>query len=144
MSEAAALRGLHILVVDDNEDAREILQHALEFSGALVTLAENGRHALEHLKTIVPDLIVCDISMPELDGLKFIATVRAMDGVVAVVPAIAFSGFGTRDYAQRALAAGYQAFLIKPFDLDQFSAAVEAVLEQRSADRTRSPEPPER
>ena len=111
------LHGLHVLVVDDNEDIREIFTAFLTHLGAVVTTAENGREGLAALNGLRADVILSDIAMPGIDGLEFIRHVRARPGEADQrTPAIAITGFAQREDRERALRSGYDAFIAKPVD----------------------------
>src|SRR5262245_53493828 len=74
----SALRGLTVMVVEDHEDDRELLRQILEHAGARVLLAEHGRVALRLLETTaLPDIVLCDLLMPELDGLGLARHIEA-------------------------------------------------------------------
>jgi PAS domain S-box-containing protein len=112
----ADLRGLHVLVVDDDTDTRDGLRLALEIYGARVTVAESITAALVALTAERPDAIVSDIGMPGGSGLDLIRTVREQLGNL---PAIAISGYASREDRDAALAAGFTEHLTKPVDLSR-------------------------
>jgi CheY-like chemotaxis protein len=114
------LRGLHVLVVDDNADAREIVAWTLNYFGAVVTRASSPAVALALLHRITPDLIVSDFSMPGEDGFSFMRRVRALPAPVRDVPAIALTGFDGIANAAAARAAGFNAYLVKPLEVGAF------------------------
>jgi CheY-like chemotaxis protein len=118
------LRGIHVLVVDDNAEAREIVAWTLSYCGAVVTRASSPRAALALLERLRPDVIVSDFSMPGEDGFSFIRRVRALPSVVRDVPAVALTGFDGIANAAAATAAGFHAYLVKPFDVASFCAAL--------------------
>jgi len=107
------LAGLHVLVVDDDADTREGLCLALEVNGARVTPAESATAALAALARRVPDVIVSDIGMPGGTGLDLMRSVRSQFGAV---PAIAISGYASREDREAALDAGFVEHLAKPVD----------------------------
>ena len=110
------LGGLHVLIVDDNADFREVLASSFDYYGALVTRASSPRAALALLRRTRVDVIVSDLSMPGEDGLAFVKRLRALpDEEGGAVPAIALTGFDHPN-EQHALAAGFQAYLRKPPD----------------------------
>jgi PAS domain S-box-containing protein len=111
---AADLRDLHVLVVDDDADTREGLRLALEIYGARVTIAESITAALKAVAEERPDAIVSDIGMPGGTGLELIRAIRAQLGNL---PAIAISGYASREDRAAALAAGFSEHLTKPVDL---------------------------
>jgi CheY-like chemotaxis protein len=112
------LSGLHVLVVDDNEDARAILGTYLEHVGASVTIARNGGEALAALNDIRAHVIISDIAMPAIDGIALIKHVREREAALGLsrTPAIAFSGFADAANEATARDAGFDLFLRKPTD----------------------------
>ncbi|HEX4448193.1 MAG TPA: ATP-binding protein [Polyangiaceae bacterium] len=115
---APALTGLRILVVDDDPDVREVLCAALVIWGAEVSSAESAPAALMQLASIRPDLLVCDIGMPEMDGYALMRELRARPASAGgLTPAIAVTGFARPEDVKRAIAAGFQLHVAKPVDL---------------------------
>jgi CheY-like chemotaxis protein len=112
-----ALAGIHVLVVDDDGDARELLQVVLRYCGALVTVASGAGEALEALERVIPDIVVCDIAMPQRDGYWFIGSLRARPADRGgSVPVIAVTAHGATHGPDRTLPAGFQAHIRKPVD----------------------------
>lgn len=121
-SESLLLDGIKVLVVEDDEDSREVLQIFLEQSGATVESAESAAAAWELLtdsKNDIPDIIVSDLAMPVEDGYSFISKVRHLnrDGIKEI-PAMALSAFASSENKQRAYACGFQLYHTKPFEPD--------------------------
>ncbi|MBL0726481.1 MHYT domain-containing protein [Piscinibacter sp. HJYY11] len=111
------LTGTTVLVVDDEPDARILVQQLLGDRGARVLIASSGAAALALLPEARPDLVVSDIGMPEMDGFEFIRRVRAQpDPAIAGVKAIALTAFTRAEDHHRALRDGFDAFLQKPLD----------------------------
>ncbi len=111
------LAGVHVLVIDDEPDARELLQRLLENQSATVTAFASAEEALEALKTLRPSVIVSDIGMPRTDGYQFMRSLRAMESKGERIPALALTAFARAEDRKRSLLAGYQAHLAKPFDV---------------------------
>jgi CheY-like chemotaxis protein len=112
-----ALVGVHVLVVDDDDDARQLLRTILEYCGALVTVTASAREALNVLERVVPDALVSDISMPREDGYWLIREVRALAPERGgALPAIALTAHGQTHGPDRTLSAGFQVHLRKPID----------------------------
>jgi CheY-like chemotaxis protein len=112
-----ALIGVHVLVVDDDADARELITTVLEYCGALVTGVSSASAALETLSRITPDVVLADLSLPHRDGYWLIQQLHALgDHDGGTVAAIAVSGHASPHPPDRALAAGYQGHLRKPID----------------------------
>lgn len=112
-----ALVGVHILVVDDDEDARELMRTILTYCGALVNVARSARDGLAAIRELLPDVIVCDIAMPQHDGYWFLQTLRALPAAAGgAMPVVAITAFGEVHGPDRTLAAGFQAHVRKPID----------------------------
>ena len=93
---ADAFVGLHVLVVDDDADARELFRPVLEYGGALVTVVATAADALRTLQRVTPDVLVSDIAMPHENGYWLIREVRALGEVKRHrLPAIAITAHGT-------------------------------------------------
>lgn len=109
------LRGVSVLLVDDNEDILELSRRVLEERGAAVVTVNSVVAALAQLSAVRPQVLVSDISMPNLNGYDLIRTVRNdMRLNEHMLPAVAMSAFARPLDQQRALQAGYQAYVIKP------------------------------
>lgn len=125
------LEGLRIVVVDDDDDARDLLTTMLSQRSAQVFAAECASDAFDLVKRERPDVLVSDIAMPEEDGYMLVARVRALPGDHGGrTPAIAVTAYAGRADRERALDAGFDAHFSKPIDIDSL---VDALLEIRSA-----------
>jgi signal transduction histidine kinase len=119
------LAGVHVLVVDDETDAREFVAKMLEDQGAVVTEAESAAKGFELLARAVPDVLLCDVGMPTEDGLAFIERIRQSDRAsVASVPALAVTAYAREQDRDRALRAGFHSHLAKPFSAQALVAIV--------------------
>ncbi|HYR96741.1 MAG TPA: response regulator [Candidatus Binatus sp.] len=116
---------------EDNDDVREEIIDMLRFEGYEVREAENGRLGLALVSTWVPDLVLCDLMMPEVDGY---ATLRAMraDPVSAPIPFVCLTARAERHDLRKAMELGADDYLTKPFTRDELVAAVNPVLAKRS------------
>ena len=122
---AADLSGLHVLVVDDEPDAREIIAQMLQRSGAKPAVAGSVREALEMLERTRVDVLLSDIAMPDRDGYELIRLVRELPvNQGGRVPAIALTAYAREEDRFRALTAGFQAHLSKPVAPADLTAAV--------------------
>jgi CheY-like chemotaxis protein len=111
------IRDLRVLILDDERDARELMEAVLERGGARVKLVSSAQEALESIRNQRPDVIVSDIGMPEEDGYVFIRTLRAMsreDG--GQIPAVALTAYARAEDRRRALLAGFQNHAAKPIE----------------------------
>jgi signal transduction histidine kinase len=110
------LEGLRVLVADDQDDSRDLIEFLLAQQGALVTAAPSAAEAFEALRSHPPDVLLSDIEMPDENGYAFIARVRALPpDRGGAVPAAAMTAHGSREDRDRAVAAGFQRHLAKPF-----------------------------
>jgi len=124
-ANAVSLRGVRVLVVDDDPDNRELAMFLLSEAGATVEGAESAAEGYELLRQWRPDVLVSDIGMPEEDGLSFMRRVRALsEAEGGRVPAIALTAFVTEEDRQRGLAAGYMAYIRKPADVPTLLSTV--------------------
>ena len=128
------LEGVHVLVVDDDIDARESLVMVLEESGAEVIAVSSAREALQAVGRVVPDVLVSDIAMPDVDGYGLLRRLRALHAE-RPVPALALTAYAGEDHRRRALAAGFEMHLAKPIDPSELTAAVRSLAGQRPTDR---------
>ncbi len=122
------LDGIRVLVVDDEQDSREVMAHTLEDCGASVSLAGNAREALEILEQSEMDVLLADIAMPDQDGYSLIRQIRASAaGRIATIPAAAVTAHARDDERRQALAAGFHLHLAKPFEPGQLTRAVQSL-----------------
>ena len=123
IEDAPRLDGVKILVVDDDRDARDILRRMLEDCGARVVVAASAAEALAALPKELPDLLLSDIGMPEMDGYELIRRVRQLETTEGGrVPAVAITAFARSEDRRRALMSGYQMHIAKPFEPDELRA----------------------
>jgi PAS domain S-box-containing protein len=123
---ALALAGLRVLLVEDDAPTRKALRWVLRASGAWVEEAATAAAALEALGRNGPDVLVSDIGLPGQDGYSLLAEAQALAaaGGTLVPPALAITAFARGEDKRRALAAGFQAYLAKPVEPEEFVAVV--------------------
>jgi signal transduction histidine kinase/ActR/RegA family two-component response regulator len=112
------------LILDDSEDSIAMMSELLKLAGAHVVTATNGVEALRIASENEFDVILSDISMPEMDGFEFLERLRKIDGRQDV-PVIAITGFGRNDDVERARTAGFYSHLTKPVDLQALTEVLE-------------------
>jgi signal transduction histidine kinase/ActR/RegA family two-component response regulator len=131
--DGISLEGLSVLVVDDDEDARELQHMVLTGAGARVVLAASADEALTLLRSERPDVLVSDIGMPGKDGHVLIREVRRMtEAEGGRIPAIAVTAFARAEDRTRSLLYGYQVHLAKPVDRRELIAAVASLVGRAS------------
>ncbi|MBA3632030.1 MAG: CHASE3 domain-containing protein [Acidobacteria bacterium] len=124
-SPEISLDGLLILVVDDEEDTRQLLVQSLAFHGATVISANSAKEALSEIEEKNPDVLVSDIGMPDEDGYSLIRKVRALpDKQQRNIPAIALTAFTRAQDRMRALASGFQNHVSKPVEPDELATVI--------------------
>ncbi|HEY3486857.1 MAG TPA: response regulator, partial [Gammaproteobacteria bacterium] len=111
----------YILLVDDNEDAADMLKTSLEAAGHVVHVAHDGPSALKLAQEVAPDIAVLDIGLPVMDGYELARQLRKQQGLGGL-PLIAISGYGQDSDQSRSKAAGFQAHLVKPVNPDQIES----------------------
>jgi DNA-binding NtrC family response regulator len=118
-----------IIVVDDDRNMRVALFEALNRNGYEVTVAENGRMALDLIEKNPPDLVIADIKMPEMDGIELLGRIKALD---SDLPVIIITGFATVDTAVEAMKLGAFDYILKPFPVEIIEEAVSRVAAARA------------
>lgn len=131
------LEGIHVLVVEDDADTRDLIAFVLGRRGAIVATAGSADEAVERLVATRPDVVVSDIGMPERDGYDLIRDIRSIDEGEGV-GALAVTAYARVEERARVLEAGFDAHLAKPVDADELVSAV-ARLARRGARRHRRP-----
>jgi PAS domain S-box-containing protein len=125
VSYPAELRGLKVLVVDDDLDARQLVHSLLEGGGAVVRAAASGADALEMIRQERPDVIISDIGMPESDGYEFIRKLRQLSREEGGrTPAVALTAYARAEDRRKALLAGFQNHAAKPVDAQELVIVV--------------------
>jgi PAS domain S-box-containing protein len=125
-TRAASTVSRRILVVDDNYDAAQTLAMLLELMGHEVAMAHDGVEAVARADTFAADVILLDIGMPRLDGYEAARLIRERHGP-AVPKLVALTGWGHKEDCRRSRAAGFDAHLVKPVEMDQLTELLEAL-----------------
>ncbi len=118
----------HILVVDDEEAIREVVSTMLESRGYRCTAVSNGRSAQDYVRKETPDLVLSDMIMPEMDGIKLLDWLHGFDPEVPVIMVTAIHDIST---ALEAIRRGAYDYILKPFEKDQLYHGVERALQHR-------------
>lgn len=120
-----------LLLIDDDPNLILLVKDYLEFRGYQVTTAENGREALEILEQATPDMIICDVMMPEMDGYSLVKHVRE-DPKTSWIPVLFLSAKGQSQDRVKGLNTGADVYMVKPFEPEELVAQVESSLKQAS------------
>ena len=120
-----------ILHIEDNPDSRLLVRRILQADGFTVLEASNAEQALELLRDQIPNLIIMDINMPEVDGYTLTKKLKAMPEL-SRVPIIAMTAYALRGDRERSLAAGCDGYIQKPLNIDQLIREVERFLPRRT------------
>jgi CheY-like chemotaxis protein len=124
-----ALAGVRVLALDDNADALDVLEVTLRGAGAHVRTATSGMAAMKLCEEETPDVLLCDLAMPDLDGFEVLRRMRTrFSGAGSIFPAIAISAHASADHRARSLQAGFREHLPKPY---QAHALIEAIKRAR-------------
>jgi len=117
------LEGMYVLVIDDHEDTLDMTRYALEHDGAFVKTASSAADAMLHIWTVMPHVIITDISMPGMDGYGLLAELQKSPQW-REIPVIALTGTGRAGDDVTARAAGFSEYLLKPVDHSALVAAI--------------------
>jgi CheY-like chemotaxis protein len=126
-----------ILVAEDNVVNRELIREMLEAWGFRVVEALDGQQALFAIKTERPDLVLMDIQMPVRDGLSVLREVRS-DPELEGIPILALTAYAMRGDSERALSAGFNAYITKPIDMPLLRREITRCLEAVSCTKTKA------
>jgi CheY-like chemotaxis protein len=121
---SGALKSIKVVAVDDDADSRELLKTILERSSAEAIVVSSGQEALATINSFRPDVLVCDLAMPEMGGYELLNNVRRLEPELGQVPAIAFTAAAHNEDRARARRAGFQAHLAKPVEPDELIATI--------------------
>lgn len=113
------LENLRVIVVDDEADSLDVVKAMLEREGAIVSTFSSPRAALQMLAQSSFDLLISDIGMPDIDGYGLMAELRTAASINQEIPAIALTAYAGESNKRQILAAGYQAHLVKPIDMQE-------------------------
>ncbi len=125
-----------ILLVEDNEDAREMLRMLLTLAGHEVYVAGDGPSGIDMAETVGPNVVVIDLGLPGVDGYEVARRLRARQG--KDVDLIALSGYGHSEDRRRALEAGFDMHIVKPVDPDHLTAVIASLQRRRQEEPGRA------
>ncbi len=118
-----------LLLIDDDPNLILLVKDYLEFRGYNVVTAENGREALEVLDQNIPDMIICDVMMPEMDGYSLVKHIR-QEPHTNTIPVLFLSAKGQSQDRVKGLNEGADVYMVKPFEPEELVAQVESSLNQ--------------
>lgn len=113
------LQGWDVLVIDDEPDSLEVARFILDFYGANVHTAINGKEAISLAEKIKPHFVISDLSMPEMDGWEFLSELKSTV-YIQDIPVIALTAHAMKGDRERAVAAGFHNYLTKPLTANTF------------------------
>jgi DNA-binding NarL/FixJ family response regulator len=131
MKETSVGSNKRLLLIDDDPNLILLVKDYLEFRGYEVITAENGREALEVLEKEIPDMIICDVMMPEMDGYTLVKQLRE-DQRTNWIPVLFLSAKGQSQDRVKGLNIGADVYMVKPFEPEELVAQVESSLKQAS------------
>ena len=122
-----------MLIVDDDTDSRELIDHVLSDCAAEVIATGSATEALALVQKHLPDVLVSDIGMPDLDGFELLRQIRALGSACGGdTPAIALTAFARTEDRRRAVGAGYSVHLAKPVEASKLIATVASLAGRHS------------
>ena len=127
-----SLADVHVLVVDDEVDARELVKRLLEMAGATVSMAGSASEAMGCILASRPDVLVCDLGMPAEDGFSLIRQLRVLEErQESVLPAVALTAYARSEDRTKAIRCGFQNHLAKPVEPAELLAVVSSLAGRR-------------
>jgi PAS domain S-box-containing protein len=132
-----SLADVHVLVVDDEPDARELVKRLLEMAGASVSMAASVSEAMECILARRPNVLVCDLAMPGEDGYSLIRWLRVLEGSQeSGLPALALSAYARSEDRTKAIRSGFQNHLAKPVEPAELLAVVSSLAGRRNSEHS--------
>ena len=118
------MAGELILIIEDNEQNLKLVRDILKFKGYRTIEARNAAEGITLTGTHLPDLILMDIQLPDLDGLTLLKRLRGKPGTAAI-PVVALTAFAMKDDRQRFLDAGFDGYIEKPINVRAFAEQIQ-------------------
>jgi CheY-like chemotaxis protein len=126
------LDGVKIVAVDDNADARAFIDRVLQLHGAKVVSVDSAAKAMEAVLQFCPDIVLCDLMMPEMDGYAFLRQIRALDDEFGkAVPVVALTAFAGAENRLKTKQAGFEIHLDKPIDPPQLIDTIDMLIKSK-------------
>src|SRR5436190_19191010 len=130
--ETCATVTKRILVIEDEPSVRQIVVEALQTRGWQSVEAVDGEEGLDRALGESPDMVLCDIQMPKMDGYGVLRGIRQNSGALATVPFLFLTGHGDKPMMRQAMEMGADDFIVKPFTISELLAAVEARFQKQA------------
>jgi signal transduction histidine kinase/CheY-like chemotaxis protein len=131
-TQTGSLEGLKVMIVEDEDDTRDMLEHALQSYGASVLVAASAAEALQQIAGEQPDILISDIGLPNMDGYELLARVRSeMPETLRDIPAVALTAYSTDEHKERSRLAGYQAHISKPIAIPDLISVLSRVVREK-------------
>ena len=128
------MTGNRILVVEDNERNLKLVRDVLQYAGYDVIAASSGEQGVELARERMPDLVLMDLQLPEMDGTEALRRLRD-DPLTRAIPVVAVTAFAMKDDRERALNAGFDSYLEKPISVRALPDQVRGFLDRGFLDR---------
>jgi PAS domain S-box-containing protein len=120
----ARLEGVKVMAVDDDADTRDLLEAILERDGAYSIVVSSAKEALEVIEDIRPDVLICDLAMPQMDGYELLKNVQRLEPEIGPLATIAYTASARREDLVQSTMAGFHAYLAKPLIPDELVTAI--------------------
>jgi two-component system, cell cycle response regulator DivK len=124
------MTGNRILVVEDNERNLKLVRDVLQYAGYDVIAASSGEQGVELARERMPDLVLMDLQLPEMDGAEALRALRS-DPLTRAIPVVAVTAFAMKDDRKRALDAGFDSYLEKPISVRALPEQVRGFLDRK-------------
>ncbi len=126
---------MRILVAEDNEDNRDILIRRLSKKGHQVEAVGDGAMAVRHVEEHLPDLVLMDLSMPQLSGMQATRQIRSLEPHASRIPIVALTAHAMSGVREECLEAGFDDFATKPIDFKELFATIQKYETEGTDDR---------
>jgi PAS domain S-box-containing protein len=131
-TQVTSLEGLRVMIVEDEDDTREMLERALQSYGASVLVAASAAEALQQIAGGQPHILISDIGLPNMDGYELLSRIRSeMPETLRDIPAVALSAYANAEHKERSKRAGYQAHISKPVAIPDLISVLSRVVKNK-------------
>jgi CheY-like chemotaxis protein len=130
------LKDISVLAVDDDADTRVLVKTILERSGAYTTVVNSGKEVLEIIKHICPDILICDLAMPQMSGYELLENVRRLETEIGWLPVIALTASARTQDLTESRRGEFEAHLAKPLIPNELVATIAKLVRMRTRNET--------